>query len=174
MPQEKSPVRDINGTFCGVNQAGPVWFLAGGYGTSKIHRECDIPSDKYIFFPVINVLHFPRDPYVHLTCDEVKRAASVNNQHLDSFMVEIDGQKFINPVFYRQSSSSCFDLGARTSGANKAPHAYPSATDGYWIMLKPLSIGNHKIAFHAQYNNPDTHHRMTQDIMYDVNVYVPK
>ena len=174
MPKEDSPVKDTVGTKCGVNQAGPVWFLAGGYGTSRIRRKCSVPADKYIFFPVINMLNFPRDERSIPTCESVKRGASINNQYLVSFKVIVDDQKFLNPVFYRQTSEKCFDLAARKPNTGEYPRAYPSATDGYWIMLRPLSAGNHNISFYAEYNNPGSPYgRSVQDIGYELNVYEP-
>ena len=52
--EEINPVRDTSGVYCSVGQQGKVWFLAGGFGSSRISRRCVIPSKKYIFFPVIN------------------------------------------------------------------------------------------------------------------------
>lgn len=174
MPSSESPVRDTVGIHCGVNQAGPVWFLAGGYGSSKIHRTCDIPSDKYIFFPVINMVYFPQNEYSKRTCDSVKKEAALNNHYLTAFKVLIDDHKFVNPAFYRQASDKCFDLAARAPGVDKYPRAYPAATDGYWIMLKPLSVGKHHIAFRAEYTNPsEDYGLMIQDIVYDINIYKP-
>ena len=65
MNEKDSPVRDRTGSKCHVNQIGPVWFLAGGYGSSKINRKCSIPADKYIFFPVINMLYYPPTKYTN-------------------------------------------------------------------------------------------------------------
>lgn len=175
MPHYKSPVRDKVGTYCGVNQAGPVWFLAGGYGTSRIHRVCEVPAGKYLFFPVINTLDFPRDRHTRLSCASVKKAVSVDNEHLHAFKVDIDGHTFVNPAFYRQASARCFDLAARTPDHDRSGPAYPSATDGYWIMLRPLSEGRHRIAFRARYDNPDSPYgAMRQDIVYDLNVGSPE
>ncbi|HEC19367.1 MAG TPA: hypothetical protein ENI97_08485 [Gammaproteobacteria bacterium] len=70
MPASESPVRDRMGDKCGVNQVGPVWFLAGGYGSSHIKRSCTLPSDKYIFFPVINMVYYPRDGKVYLAASQ--------------------------------------------------------------------------------------------------------
>ena len=64
MPKEVSPVRDNTGENCHVGQKGDVWFLAGGYGTSKISRECVIPEGKHIFFPVINMVYYPRQNWM--------------------------------------------------------------------------------------------------------------
>ena len=57
---------------------------------------------------------------------------------------------------------------------NKNQSVYPSATDGYWMMLKPLKEGTHKIKFRAEYNDPGhAFGRMVQDIEYDINIYTP-
>lgn len=174
MNSAESPVIDKTGEKCGVNQAGPVWFLAGGYGTSKIRRECSIPSDKYIFFPVINTIFYPSDPEANLSCESVKKEAAVNNQHLRSFKVAVDDQVLVNPVFHRVSSNKCFDLVARKENNPKQLEAYPSATDGYWIMLKPLSVGTHRISFHAEYHQPGRiYGKMTQDIEYIIEIHEP-
>jgi len=173
MENEESPVRDTTGTKCGVNQIGPVWFLAGGYGSSKISRDCSIPSDKYIFFPVINMIYYP-PPGVKttITCDDVKKGAEVNNQYLGAFKVKIDNQQFVNPAFFRISSKKCFDLIARKRNNQKQMEVFPSATDGYWVMLKPLPLGKHVISFRAEYNRPGgSYGKMAQDIQYNLNVY---
>ena len=56
MAEAESPVLDEVGTFCSVNQAGPIWFLAGGYGSSRIDRVCEVPAGRHLFFPIINVI----------------------------------------------------------------------------------------------------------------------
>lgn len=169
MPSQDSPVRDKTGINCDVNQAGPVWFLAGGYGSSKIQRTCAIPADKHIFFPVINMLYYPQNLTSVPTCDQVKRGAALNNNHLISFVLKIDDKKYINPVFFRQASGHCFDLTARKP--NEKMRVYPAATDGYWVMLKPMTEGMHKISFRAEYNNPESGFgRMVQDIAYELKI----
>jgi len=40
IPDEVNPVRDLTGANCDVGQQGKVWFLAGGFGSSKIRRKC--------------------------------------------------------------------------------------------------------------------------------------
>src|SRR4051794_36336370 len=54
-PDEENPVTDTTGSNCATGQRGPVWFLAGGFGSSKVHRVCSIPAGKVLFFPVINM-----------------------------------------------------------------------------------------------------------------------
>ena len=52
IPTAESPTVDSTGENCGVNQEGPVWFLAGTTGGSAV-RNCIIPAGKAILFPII-------------------------------------------------------------------------------------------------------------------------
>src|SRR5437016_706240 len=54
VPANSSPITDTTGTRCGVNQSGPVWFLAGTTGGPPVSRQCTVPSNLGIFFPIIN------------------------------------------------------------------------------------------------------------------------
>ncbi|WP_455208418.1 hypothetical protein [Kaarinaea lacus] len=174
MSDKESPIRDNIGNKCNVNQVGPVWFLAGGYGSSKISRKCSIPSDKYIFFPVINMLYYPPNTDESVSCDSVKKGAELNNQYISTFKVKIDDQEFVNPVYYRIASKKCFDLIARKENNQRQLEVYPSATDGYWIMLKPMSVGLHAITFRAEYDRPGgSFGKMVQDIEYTISIYEP-
>ena len=177
MPDKQSAVSDRTGKFCDLNQHGPVWFLAGGYGSSKIKRQCTIPKDKYLFFPVINMVYYdksvpdPEKPRPKLSCDQAKALAALNNDKLNSFVVTIDNQKIVNPAAYRYSSPECFDLMALIPKEYKAPTVYPSASDGYWIMVKPLAVGPHKITFHGEYGRDGgSYGHSIQDIEYELEI----
>src|SRR6185436_15739419 len=50
----ESPVADRTGENCHLKQEGPVWFLAGTYGTRRTVRTCTVPQGKHLFFPLIN------------------------------------------------------------------------------------------------------------------------
>ena len=41
-----------------VGQHGPVWFLAGFFFGGAGTRDCTVPDDKFIFFPVANSINF--------------------------------------------------------------------------------------------------------------------
>ncbi|ASJ73910.1 hypothetical protein [Granulosicoccus antarcticus] len=170
MPSELNPVRDYTGKHCHVGQQGDVWFLAGGYGSSTINRQCEIPAGKYIFFPVINMVYFPRYPNSY-TCDMAKTSAALNNDKLLDIYIELDGITSWNPASTRMASPDCFDLLGMVPKEYEPPKVYPAATDGYWVMLKPLSKGKHTLKFQAVYDRQGgAYGRMAQDIEYELNI----
>jgi hypothetical protein len=170
-PAEINPVQDRSGENCGVGQEGKVWFLAGGFGSSKIRRRCTIPSDKYLFFPVINMAYWPREANDGYTCDRAKASAAMNNDTALDLFVEVDGVSLKDPKRYRARSSKCFDIYERVPESVKPYRAYPSASDGYWILIRPLKKGKHTIKFWGRYNNATTDYgRMVQDIEYEISV----
>lgn len=173
MQQAQSPVRDQDGTYCAVSQDGPVWYLAGGFGTSKIHRTCIIPARKHIFFPVINMV-YSAPPGSTLTCDEAKQRAAQNNNDFVYINVFLNGTKLENAERFRLASITCFDLFERVPIQFQAPVAAPSATDGYWIMLEPLPAGTHQLEFQAFYTaNGSSFGDMVQNISYDLTILAP-
>lgn len=166
--KEINPVQDLTGKNCHQGQGGSVWYLAGGFGSSKIQRKCSIPAGKYIFFPVINMAHWKPIDAV-LSCDEAKEYAALNNNRLISIDIELDSKKASNPAHSRMSSNQCFNIFSRMPGEKY--DAYPSATDGFWIMLKPLSKGSHILKFQAKYNQENSAFgKMVQDIEYELVV----
>jgi hypothetical protein len=173
MQQTQSPVRDQSGSYCGVNQEGPVWYLAGGFGSSKIERACSLPADKHIFFPVINMVYYA-PPGSEASCEMVKRGAALNNSEFVYIRVALDGSELDQAQRFRLASKSCFNLFARVPKEFDAPSVDPSATDGYWIMLKPLPPGHHKLEFRAFYSRPGASYGdMVQNISYDLTVLSP-
>lgn len=170
MSGSESPVQDITGANCGVNQRGPVWYLAGGFGSSFIKRSCSIPSDRHLFFPAINMLVFPPRG-TESTCDQMKAMAAQNNDRYVYVRVYLDGSQVQNAERFRVGSLDCFDLMARAPASADASSIAPSATDGYWIMLRPLPLGQHRLEFRAFYTNPDFDFGgMVQNISYDLTI----
>lgn len=170
MPKELSPVRDMTGEHCQVGQSGDVWFLAGGYGTSKIRRSCVIPEGKFIFFPVINMVYY-RGTEGELSCEKAKEYAALNNDALVSIEIGLDSITAWNPANTRIASENCFDLLGLVSRKLNPPRVYPAATDGYWVMLRPLAKGRHTLRFTARYGREKgAYGKMAQDIEYDLTV----
>ncbi len=142
-PDETSPVADRTGDRCEAGQSGPVWFLAGAFRSALVERHCTVPKGKYLFFPLINyAVYPPRD--TPLTCE---RATEIAKEYTDSpsvLVAVVDGGKIPNLIRYRQISPGCFDLAARS---NVGVAISPSAANGYYLMLRPLTPGHHSLRF---------------------------
>jgi hypothetical protein len=63
-------------------------------------------------------------------------------EDVSSLVLEIDGKRFTNLEAHRQATRECFDLNALAGGG-----VSPSAANGYYIMLPPLSRGTHTLNF---------------------------
>jgi hypothetical protein len=139
--EHESPVADRSGRQCGAKQSGAVWFLAGTFGTQRTIRTCTVPAGKHLFFPLINYVVFPPSEQSS-TCEQVKSTAAEATDDASALVLEVDGKIFRNLSAHRQATRDCFDLDARGAGG-----ITPSAANGYYIMLKPLSRGTHTLNF---------------------------
>lgn len=170
-PSSINPVHDRTGVHCATNQRGPVWFLAGGFGSSTVSRRCTIPPGKHLFFPIINMLHYPPTANSGVTCARAIGNSALNNDTALDLFVRIDGVAIQNPKQFRAMTSECFNVLERVSKDRLPYNAYPSATDGFWILLPPLKKGIHTIAYGGKYNNSSERYGdMEQNIEYIITV----
>jgi hypothetical protein len=169
-PEATHPIRDTNGVHCGVGQGGNVWFLAGGFGSSKVRRVCTVPAGKTLFFPLVNMVYWPRN-LPNYTCDRAKASAALNNDTAMDLFAEIDGQAVPALKSHRVTTDKCFNAFGRIPADQRPYDAYPAASDGYWLMVKPLPPGVHRLKFGGRYNrNSPEYGRMVQDIEYELVV----
>ncbi len=158
------PYRDPDGRFCDLGQEGPVWFLAGTDGSFDATRRCILPADAHVLVPIINMAHLstrsrPRG------CEQLQRAAAVNNNHLISAVAILDGKPLGSVALHRVRSESCFRI------AMNEHDSLLAAADGYWLMLKPLPRGRHTLVIGANYGAPDSAHgMMRQNFEYQLDV----
>jgi hypothetical protein len=141
--RNESPVADQTGEHCHRKQRGDVWFLAGTYGTRRTVRTCKVPRGKYLFFPLINyVVMPPVDRPV--TCRAVMNSAASITNDPSALILEFDGAQIPNLLEHRQATSQCFDMGVQSEPKVRV---FPSAANGYYVMLRPLSPGTHTLNF---------------------------
>lgn len=139
---DESPVADETGELCDLKQRGPVWFLAGTYGTGRTIRTCTIPSGKHLFFPLVNAVQMPWSE--DTTCAAATARARRAMDDASALIVDIDGHRVEGLDKQRFATTKCFDMGARTDDRERI---FPSAANGYYVMLKPLSPGRHVLNF---------------------------
>ena len=143
IPLSESPVADTTGAFCAADQDGPVWFLAGSFG-STVERTCTIPGGKALFFPLLNrVCAKPGNG----NGDAMIACASLPPETVVEMDASIDGVPLVDLIDYR-GTSDIFSL-TWALGRNKPKFYDLAASDGYWLMLEPLSAGTHTVHFHG-------------------------
>lgn len=140
---ERSPVADRTGERCALKQSGNVWFLAGTYGTRRTIRTCTVPRDKYLYFPLIDYVVMPTVDRP-VSCAAVTNEAAGMTESVSSLVLVVDGQRYGNLRAQRQATRRCFDMGART---HPRVRVFPSAANGYYVMLRPLPPGRHTLNF---------------------------
>lgn len=140
-----SPIRDRSGSRCGARQEGPVWFLAGTYGTARVVRTCRVPAGKTLFFPLVNyVVYAP--PGSRRGCMALMAEAASRTDDPAALVLELNGVRIDVTPSHRQGSAGCFNLEAR----QPQPEGLgPAAANGYYVALKPLPKGTHTLNFGA-------------------------
>jgi hypothetical protein len=153
MPEADNPSIDDTGKNCAINQTGPVWFLAGTFG-GAVTRECTIPSDKGILVPLVNVAcDSATEPSLD-TEAELRSCAKADQDTVIAKEITVDGVNIGNLDSYR-FQSPLFNLTLPENNiAGVAPQTAKAVSDGYWILIEPLSLGSHEIHFKAALGDP--------------------
>jgi hypothetical protein len=172
LPIDQNPFFDEGGACAhganGQPEPGPVWFLTGVINVSGTAvRNCVVPMGKALFFPLINVecSTLEADPFHGNNEAELRACAS--RFHFGDVFAEIDGMAVENLARYlKQSPIFTFTVPPNnvlgvTAGTGQ------SVSDGYYLMLAPLSVGKHVIHFGGTF----TDFAFTLDITYNISVH---
>jgi hypothetical protein len=185
IPFAVNPLLDMTGEHCAQRQVDEVWFLAGSF-VGPVVRDCEIPKGKSLFFPLINNFFGAEldDPPDTRTEEFVRAAGSCTEPA--EISVEIDGFKVRKPTRFftgpSGSQSPFFNVqlppgnlvGAVPVPVSGLPDEIvvpelvltPSAEQGYYLFVRPLSPGTHTIRWIASGCTPDN----VQDITYNLTV----
>jgi len=157
IPEATNPNLDTTGANCAEGQAGPVWFLAGTFG-GPVTRSCTVPAGKALFFSPLNQLNgagvFDCEPTAPGLCNlnVLRGLAAESMDRPRKIEVTVDGIA-LQPKYRVQSpvmtltfpEGAVFELPSGTFT--------PNVSDGYWVMLAPLSRGAHTIHLKAVSNS---------------------
>jgi hypothetical protein len=155
-----SPVTDATGANCAVGQRGPVWFLAGTTGGDPVNRSCTIPSGKAILFPVINgecstVEGVPEADLVACATGQIDDYVTETSASVDGTAIDL-GPPGPNARFRFTSDPLVFPITfAKENGFGVPAGTGKAAADGYWVLVKPLTVGSHTIDFHGKLVVPE-------------------
>jgi hypothetical protein len=179
VPAATNPLLDLTGEHCAQRQVDDVWFLAGErVGAGPVVRECTIPEAKALFFPLINNFYgaFLNDPPETRT-EEFVRAAAACMFPVELF-AEIDGFKIrrLDRFFTGESRSQSPFFNVQLPPGNifgvdeeVVPELVlaPSAEQGYYLFVRPLSLGEHTVRWQAEgCRAPD----FIQDVTYNLTI----
>jgi hypothetical protein len=182
---------------CALEQdpSSPVFFLAGTTGT-KTTRGCNVPSNKMIFFPIVNLLNdypCPDPTFIPGPGQSIEQFLTVGYRpnpgarqvldHTTQLSATLDGTalnvdlrlppvaspfRATSPLFeFRGDPSLTAAFDPCVTGKDQ-----PGLSDGYWIMLNPLSPGPHTLHFigtetGAENPPPNT---FTVDVTYNLTI----
>lgn len=147
IPVPDSPILDTVGTNCMVGQHGPVWFLVGSFSSTQVMRTCSIPEDRALFFPIYNQADINNTTQ---TADELRAEIAPCIDAVDKLSVDVDDHSIERLRSFRVKSVP-FDIALPPNGLLDPgicpPFGIcsPVVDDGFYVMLKPLSIGEHTI-----------------------------
>lgn len=173
MPWTAHPLFDT--ADCSVGQSGPVWFLGGKFCPTNAEpgecpgpqdaftRSCEdhVPAGKALYFPILNYACLDIEAANNNCGDAGPYIAEIRSEvgSIDLFAggleVTVDGKKItgnLKEIFHVQSivytSSLPEDNLLIGIGYENIPAGtYWGVDDGYYVMLKPLSPGDHTINF---------------------------
>ena len=158
IPADTNPLNPEVDADCDQNQRGPVWFLAGNQGGAE-ERECTVPKGKSIFFPLLNVMYF-NDPGEDTSVEDKRFVVdalfsetepALFNSRACELSCTLDGEPTVYKYPIVRSQSPPFRIkfiedsyfGSYLAGwVDKE-----IVSDGFWVMLPPLSKGKHVLHF---------------------------
>ena len=189
LPASDHPAFSVDGQNCGAGQSGKVWFLTGAFTTefpenefnTIVRESCSVPAGKAIFFPIINIecSTIEDEPYRLIEEGEDENADTCAAKFVDGSVavvkdlsVAIDGKPLKKLEAYRfQSPVFIFEFEKREDNilgvdcSMKDCENARAVSDGYWIMLPPLSVGEHTINFIGSFRDP-----VTNDLFFGLDV----
>ena len=152
VPKNINPAYDDTGKYCSEGQSGPVWFLTSSY-KHPVDRFCSIPSGKSILLTMLNSeCSFAELPNFK-TENQLRQCAKQMQDSVVRLQASINGAN-ISALEKFRIQSPLFNFTVHKNNILGLPPQTTSAvSDGNWVFLKPLPIGNYIISFKGSLKN---------------------
>jgi hypothetical protein len=140
IPAEQNPLFGQGEVDLSIGQEGRVWFLAGSW-VGPVERIGEVPASKALFFPIFNLWAYngPGETY---TEEELRAMAAGAVDAVSVVHCTVDGiPSAISSPTVRQQSPP-FGYSSELLGDTDL-----AVMDGYFVMVPPLSAGEHVIHF---------------------------
>jgi hypothetical protein len=155
IPVADNPGLDETGEKCAVGQSGRVWFTAFAAHPGTTERSCTIPSGTALFVLAVSneCSNIEPPPFFGSTEAELRECAAAGFEVAFSGPVSItvDGRavpdlrsyRTQTPVFtYTLPEDNLYGLPAGTTAT--------AVSDGIFVMLSPLPVGEHEVVVHVE------------------------
>lgn len=153
IPSLQHPRDQYTSEKCTVNQNGSVWFIPDIL-TGKEERTCTIPEGKAILVPLITGECDTSESPSQSDADS--RQCSTAGDEYGAISATLDGQKIENLDSYRTATDFFNITYVKDNIFDVAAGTYRGIADGFFVFLKPLSVGNHELQVKSSVNNPTT------------------
>jgi hypothetical protein len=152
-PLASSPLFDPTGANCAVGQGGPVWYVAriAGPPVFSGERSCTIPHGKAILLYIgAAVEPAPGQSLYDFLAADGKAVLDT----VDFLEVSVDGVQLEDVMSYRFASDDLFTITGDLSLQSVLDPCItgspqPAVVDGYFMIVKPLTRGEHTIVVHG-------------------------
>jgi hypothetical protein len=169
-PNGENAVQDETGKFCAVNQPkDKVWFLAGTFGLMGVERTCTIPANRALLYPLINTVwtDCPGTTDEDLTDAEVRAILTTFGGGGDSacqLTSTLDGASIssLQILTVRTQSPKFTSILPKNHVLQGCEPPLPPGktgrqiSEGYWVLLPPLTPGAHVLTIHGATCDPKT------------------
>ncbi|MDB5321255.1 MAG: hypothetical protein JWN40_2886 [Phycisphaerales bacterium] len=156
-----NPLFDLTGAKAPAGDVGKVFFLAGLItltpgpgGVFSATRNIDLPSGTPVFFPILNGEQDNVGVVPPLPVDQLQALVKANIDGVSELHASLDGTPIADLFSHREASPKAFSFNLPATdnlyqffGADVSGKISPAVADGYWVMLKSLSPGDHTINF---------------------------
>jgi hypothetical protein len=168
LPASENPLFDEGVSVNGANgQSGKVWFLTGVFNASGIaNRSLTVPAGTMLFFPVINTECSTLEgaPFHGENATELTDCAT--SFTVGNLVADIDGVPVSNLEQFEVTSSMFAFTVPEENVLGVAAGTGFAVSNGVYLMLSPLSVGEHVVHFGGTFLNFD----FTLDITYHITV----
>jgi hypothetical protein len=152
VPSEQHPRENNDPVNCGINQSGPVWFLADNL-KDKQERTCTIPAGKSILVPLLTG-NCHNDGIPEPMDDQELLACALAGNEYGAISATLDGRTLNNLQQYRTQSPFYNITVPENNIYENKPGKFRGIVDGFFIFLEPLPEGKHDLVLKTNVKNP--------------------
>jgi hypothetical protein len=153
IPVNNNPILDTTGAYCDVAQSGgPVFYLNSTFFGPFLTRSCTVPASKALLVPlaVWECSNIESDPFHGENPQDMRECAGIGADGIgvNTLKLTVDGKKVSGLKRMRAQSPYYYFTIPTDNILGLSDTSGYSVSDGYMVMLKPLSRGHHVI--HAE------------------------